>query len=208
MILFLFRDALGSTSSTGIVILKMKRVIYDGPGSYKQQLWGCFRQYEEVAQKKACSNRVEILILSSTDQHAQFFDMPVHQSSLRIESYTEQPSPTVTFYFRTIPEMCNFTENLHGGCAATLIDGLTTVLLGAVSRPGFFSHGGVSRNLRVTYFRAIRAGTVVKMVCELVHVGGRLALLRAQMYNDETGELCIAGENEKANSDMRSESKM
>lgn len=186
----------------------MKRVTYDGPSNYKQQLLACFRQYEEVSQSKVCLNRVGILILLSTDQHAQSIDMPVHQSGLRIESYTEQPSPAITFYFRTVPEMCNLTKNLHGGCAATLIDGLTTVLLGAVSRPGLFSHGGVSRNLRLTYFRAIRAGTAVKLLCEVVHVGGRLALLRAEMYNDETGELCIAGENEKANSYMRSGSKL
>lgn len=98
--------------------------------------------------------------------------------------------------------------NLHGGCAATLIDVLSTTILLGMSEPGKFSLGGVSRNLKVTYLRPVPTGTEVRLVCELVHVGKRLALLRAEIQKAGSGDLCVVGEHEKANTDPEVTQKM
>lgn len=97
--------------------------------------------------------------------------------------------------------MSNYMGNLHGGCAATLIDVLSTTILLGVSEPGKFALGGVSRNLKVTYLRPVPTETEARVVCELVHVGKRLALLRAEIQKAASGDLCVVGEHEKANTD-------
>lgn len=97
--------------------------------------------------------------------------------------------------------MCNFLGNLHGGCAATLVDVLSTVILLGVSSPGQFSLGGVSRNLKITYLRPVPRDTEVRLTCELVHAGRRLALLRVEITRVDNGNLCVVGEHEKANTD-------
>lgn len=98
--------------------------------------------------------------------------------------------------------------NLHGGCAATLVDLLTTSILMGMSRPGRFALGGVSRNLKVTYLRPVPQGTEIRLVCTLVHAGKRLALLKGDIYRADTGDLCIAGEHEKANTDPEADGKL
>lgn len=99
------------------------------------------------------------------------------------------------------PDMCNYLDNLHGGCAATLIDVLSTTILLGVSSPGRFQLGGVSRNLRTTYLRPVPQGTEIRLVTELVHVGKRLALLRSEILRADDGQVCVVGEHEKANTD-------
>lgn len=104
--------------------------------------------------------------------------------------------------------MCNNNDDLHGGCATTYIDGLTTVLLATISQPGFYSQFGVSRNLSITFFRPIRRGTDVRLVCTVVNAGKKLAALRAELYRADTGELCVMGENDKVNTDPISVQKL
>jgi acyl-coenzyme A thioesterase 13 len=106
------------------------------------------------------------------------------------------------------PNLCNYMGNLHGGCAATLIDVLSTTILLGVSRPGRFALGGVSRNLKVTYLRPVPEGAEIRLVCVLVHAGKRLALLRAEIQRVDNGDLCIVGEHEKANTDPEADGKL
>lgn len=98
--------------------------------------------------------------------------------------------------------------NLHGGCAATIIDFLSSTILLGVSKPGFFSLGGVSRNLKITYLRPVPVGTEVRLVCQVIHTGRRLALLRAEILRADNGDLCVVGEHEKANTDPEVNGKM
>jgi uncharacterized protein (TIGR00369 family) len=117
-------------------------------------------------------------------------------------------TPKATFGLQIKREMCNFTGNLHGGCAATIIDDITTLIVLAISRDDFYQQGGVSRNLSTTYFRPIPVDTHVKIVCEVVDAGKRLVKLRAGIYRADTGKLCVHGENEKSNSDQRPKAKV
>jgi acyl-coenzyme A thioesterase 13 len=97
---------------------------------------------------------------------------------------------------------------LHGGCAATLVDVLSTTILLGVSQPGKFRFGGVSRNLKLTYLRPVPMETEARMVCEIVHVGKRLALLRAEIQKVDSGDVCVVGEHEKANTDPEVDQKI
>ncbi|KAJ5334092.1 hypothetical protein MYU51_004511 [Penicillium brevicompactum] len=130
-----------------------------------------------------------------------YWGVDARSCNLRFESATRGPPATVTFLFKVTPEMSNGMGNLHGGCAATLIDVLSTTILLGLSSPGKFALGGVSRNLRVTYLRPVPTDMEVRLVCEVVHVGKRLALLRAEIQRAEGGDVCVVGEHEKANTD-------
>lgn len=98
--------------------------------------------------------------------------------------------------------------NLHGGCAATLIDILSTVILLAKSRPGVFALGGVSRLLKTTYLRPVPQDTEIRLRCTLVQVGRRLAYLRAEILRADNGDLCVLGEHDKANTDPEADEKL
>ncbi|PLB33449.1 PaaI family thioesterase [Aspergillus candidus] len=135
------------------------------------------------------------------DESQERWDIDSQASNMRFESATKGPPAKVSFLFSIAPKMCNFLGNLHGGCAATLVDVLSTVILLGVSSPGHFSLGGVSRNLKITYLRPVPRGTEVRLTCELVHVGRRLALLRVEISRVDNGNLCVVGEHEKANTD-------
>lgn len=135
------------------------------------------------------------------DASCQHWDINARACNLRFESATRGPPATVSFLFNVTPAMSNYMGNLHGGCAATLIDVLSTTILLGVSEPGKFALGGVSRNLKVTYLRPVPTETEARVVCELVHVGKRLALLRAEIQKAASGDLCVVGEHEKANTD-------
>lgn len=83
----------------------------------------------------------------------------------------------------------------------TIIDTLSTLFLGALSKPGFYSLGGVSRHLHTTYLRPVPMGSEVRLVCSLKHAGKKLVLLKANLHKVDNGELCVIGVNEKANTD-------
>ncbi|CAG8121669.1 unnamed protein product [Penicillium salamii] len=128
------------------------------------------------------------------------WDVDARSCNLRFESATRGPPASVSFLFKVTQAMSNYMGNLHGGCAATLIDVLSTTILLGISSPGRFALGGVSRNLKVTYLRPVPTDTEVRLVCEVVHVGKRLALLRAEIQR-VNGDVCVVGEHEKANTD-------
>ncbi|EPS28141.1 hypothetical protein POX_e07114 [Penicillium oxalicum] len=129
------------------------------------------------------------------------WDVCASDSNLRFESATRGPPAKVSFLINVTPEMSNALGTLHGGCAATLIDTLSTIILRGVSEPGKFTMGGVSRNLNVTWLRPVPTGTEIRVVCEVIHVGKRLALLRAEIQRANTGDVCVVGEHGKANTD-------
>ncbi|RMJ22575.1 thioesterase [Aspergillus sp. HF37] len=139
----------------------------------------------------------------------EYWDIDAERCNLRFDAATRGPPSTQASYLLTVsPNLCNYMGNLHGGCAATLIDVLSTTILLGVSRPGRFALGGVSRNLKVTYLRPVPEGSEIRLVCILVHAGKRLALLRAEIQRVDNGDLCIVGEHEKANTDPEADGKL
>ncbi|KAJ5947582.1 hypothetical protein N7466_000597 [Penicillium verhagenii] len=127
---------------------------------------------------------------------------------LSIESASETPIPTVSFRFKVIDELCGVAGILHGGCMVLLVDDLTTVLLGAVSKPGLFSRYGASKNLNTTFIRPLALGDEARIVSEVEYFGKRRAVLRAKLYRVEGNELCAILENDRANTDPPTLSKL
>lgn len=122
-------------------------------------------------------------------------------AKLCFESATKGPPAKVSYRLVVSPAMANRFGNLHGGCAATLVDNLSTTILVAVSKPGIFQYGGVSRTLNVTYLRPVLLGQEIRVICEAVQVGRRLALLRAEIRRADNDELCCVADHQKANTD-------
>lgn len=106
------------------------------------------------------------------------------------------------------PEMQNTLGSLHGGCAATIIDNLTSTILMATSRPGMFQYGGISRNLNVTYLRPLPLNVELRLICEVVQMGRRLALVKAEMRRVDDNSLCVVGDHQKANMDPEANQKL
>ncbi|KAL1862031.1 hypothetical protein Plec18170_000855 [Paecilomyces lecythidis] len=138
-------------------------------------------------------------IILNTEQESWGID--ANRSQLRFEYASKEPSPRVAYLLTVTPDLCNRMGNLHGGCAATLIDNLSSTVLASLSRPGRFSLGGVSRNLKVTYLRPIPEGTEIRVLNEVIHVAQRLALLKSEIWRTDTNVLCAVGEHDKVNTD-------
>ncbi|OOF99691.1 hypothetical protein ASPCADRAFT_1358 [Aspergillus carbonarius ITEM 5010] len=120
--------------------------------------------------------------------------------NLRLESATPGPPARASYLLTVIPKQCNYMGSLHGGCAATMVDILSSTLILALSKPGHYSLGGVSRNLKLTYLRPVPVGTEIRVMSEMVHMGKRMALMRAEIQRID-GSICVVAEHEKANTD-------
>ncbi|KAK2783382.1 hypothetical protein FQN52_009640 [Onygenales sp. PD_12] len=134
------------------------------------------------------------------------YNHDLFRTTIRYDTATLGPPPRTSFLLTISPPLCNKSNSLHGGCASTLIDVLSTGLLLALSRPGFFSHGGgVTRSLNVKFLRPVALGTEVRIVSELVHAGKRLALVRTEIRRVADGVVCVVGEHDKVNVDLDGE---
>ncbi|KAI4725691.1 hypothetical protein E4T49_06570 [Aureobasidium sp. EXF-10728] len=105
-----------------------------------------------------------------------------------------------TFTYTPPSYYANPLGNLHGAAHALLYDNCTTLALAAVSSPGFWMLGGVSRVLDVKYVRGVKVGEEVTVECEVVHVGGRQAAIRG-VIRDQRGRVCSTCEHDKTNID-------
>ncbi|KAI0882664.1 HotDog domain-containing protein [Annulohypoxylon maeteangense] len=129
---------------------------------------------------------------------------------ISILSYSSSlPHPSITFKFTVHPIHSNGLNNLHGGCASTIFDACTTMVLHLISKPGFWQYSGVSRTLNVTYLRPVPVGTTVHIKCDILHAGRNLCALRGEMRSvDEDGRdgpLLVVCEHGKANTDPPAE---
>lgn len=126
---------------------------------------------------------------------------------------------TVLYLSTVMPHMCNRLGNLHGGCAATLFDLLTSASLAPVATEGKFAFAGVSRTLSCTYLRPVPEGSKMIVRCEVVAVGARLAAMRGEIRRavrvrgaggdeeaagwEETGPVMVTCEHGKVNTDPK-----
>lgn len=131
----------------------------------------------------------------------------LNPSAIHFESASRGPPAQVSYRLTVEPSMANILGNLHGGCAATLVDNLSTTILWGVSSPGLFESGGVSRNLNLTYLRPVPVGADIRIICEVVQLGKRLALLRVEIRLAGDGTVCVVADHQKFNTDARSAGK-
>jgi acyl-coenzyme A thioesterase 13 len=103
---------------------------------------------------------------------------------------------TVTYAFTVPSSLCNKDTNLHGGATSTIFDNLSSTALFTISKPGFWDNLGVTRFLAVSFFRPLKQGEIVELVCEVVSAGRRIAQVRGTMRNGE-GKVCASCLHEK-----------
>ncbi|KAI1214307.1 HotDog domain-containing protein [Annulohypoxylon truncatum] len=123
---------------------------------------------------------------------------------LSLVSYSSSPPhPSITFKFTVQPIHCNNLNTLHGGCASTILDSCTTLVLHLISKPGFWQYASVSRTVNVTYIRPIPVGTTTHVKCSILHAGRNLCSLRGEMRSvtedGQEGLLLVVCEHGKAN---------
>lgn len=95
--------------------------------------------------------------------------------------------------FEVTPSMCNKGGNLHGGCACTILDNLSSTTLITLAKEGFLDAGHVSRTITMTYLRPVPAGTKVKVIADAVAAGKRLAHCKAEIrtMDDKVAVTCV-----------------
>lgn len=98
------------------------------------------------------------------------------RNRLKVIHATAPPKVTAVFEVEITPAFGNRLGNMHGGAMALVYDMCTTAAAAPLARPGFWEFGGVSRVLSVTYLRPARVGTVVRIECEVIQMGGRLGM--------------------------------
>ncbi|PVI06570.1 Thioesterase/thiol ester dehydrase-isomerase [Periconia macrospinosa] len=85
---------------------------------------------------------------------------------------------------------------LHGGAVALIFDITTSTAIIALSQPGFWDAGHVSRNLNCTYLRPVVEGQKILVESEVVTLGKRMAMTRA-VIKTEDGKVCCTCEHGK-----------
>ncbi|KAF0330276.1 thioesterase superfamily protein [Colletotrichum asianum] len=119
------------------------------------------------------------------------------------------PHPSATFSFTVQPDHCNRGGNLHGGCAATLFDFLTTLPLALINdKPGFWQFLGVSRTLSCSYLRPAPCGEECIVECEIVQVGRTLCQLKGVLRRKSDKVILVTCEHHKYNTDPPVSSKL
>ncbi|KAF6842014.1 thioesterase family protein [Colletotrichum plurivorum] len=119
-----------------------------------------------------------------------------------LSTSSEGPHPSATFSFTVRPDHCNRAGNLHGGCAATLFDFLTTLPLALVNdKPGYWQFLGVSRTLACSYLRPAPIGEECIIECDIVQIGRTLCQLRGVMRRKKDGAIIATCEHHKYNTD-------
>jgi acyl-coenzyme A thioesterase PaaI-like protein len=78
-----------------------------------------------------------------------------------------------------------------------IYDFCTSITLQAVSKPGTFINGGVSRVLSVSYLRPAAEGTLLELETEVVSAGKNLAMLRGVLRRASDGAAISTCEHNK-----------
>ncbi|KAK7698251.1 hypothetical protein SLS64_012717 [Diaporthe eres] len=83
-------------------------------------------------------------------------------------------------------ELGNYNGVMHGGAAGVIFDMLTTIALGPVARPGFWTFlGGVTRTLNISYLKAVPVGTTVIVHAYVYQVGRQTAYIKGWMTSED-----------------------
>jgi len=88
--------------------------------------------------------------------------------------------------------MCNSRGFMHEGCAALVIDNLTSMMLTVLHMHA------VSVNLSINFMGKAKAGTSLFIVTTAVVMGDNLHVLRAEIYDRSTGEVLYNTHHTKA----------
>ncbi|KAG9011834.1 hypothetical protein FRB94_007560 [Tulasnella sp. JGI-2019a] len=90
------------------------------------------------------------------------------------------------FELLVMPDMCNGSGNLHGGCSAYLADTCTTA---TYMLHDDWAFGHISAALDVIYHAPAPEGTNLRIICTLIALGGRIGTSRCEIWDKDKGRL-------------------
>ncbi|KAA8908097.1 HotDog domain-containing protein [Sphaerosporella brunnea] len=106
--------------------------------------------------------------------------------------------------------LCNRRKLLHGAAGCLIFENATIASMMLIARPGFWAvqnaknpqaahFAAVTRSLSTTWMRPAPLGTTVRITAEVVHVGARNALVKAEMVDKGSGKLVAVAQHEMVN---------
>ncbi|KAH7187683.1 HotDog domain-containing protein [Fusarium oxysporum] len=79
--------------------------------------------------------------------------------------------------------LTNCIGSIYGGTVALIYDMCITMCTAPLAREGFWEFRGVSRNLSITYLRPAKPDMDIIVICEVLHIGARVATIRGEMID-------------------------
>ncbi|ODH48955.1 hypothetical protein GX48_04888 [Paracoccidioides brasiliensis] len=144
------------------------------------------------AQEKAWSDIQAFLDKAAAKEDNRGWDLP----ALRATKLVKVASGMAEFEFTVTEQLCNPMGILHGGCASTILDILTS--LATLTVPG--NDGMVralSRTLTMTFLRPVPVGTKTRIVVELVAMGRKFVHCKGSILTMD-GKICVGCVHDKA----------
>ncbi|XP_023304648.1 acyl-coenzyme A thioesterase 13-like [Lucilia cuprina] len=90
--------------------------------------------------------------------------------------------------FTVSKEHVNGFGTLHGGCAAAIIDNVTTYALMSTD-----AHPGVSVDLHVSYLKSAKEGEIIIVDANTVKVGKNMAFIDCVLKKKSDGSIVVKG---------------
>ncbi|KAL1955786.1 hypothetical protein VTO42DRAFT_8106 [Malbranchea cinnamomea] len=76
----------------------------------------------------------------------------------------------------------NMNGVMHGGAYGVIFDMCTAIAMNPISKADYWDFlAGVSRTINISYLKAIPLGTTIRIKCEVIQHGRRMALIRGVM---------------------------
>ncbi|KAK2807956.1 hypothetical protein FQN50_005198 [Emmonsiellopsis sp. PD_5] len=101
----------------------------------------------------------------------------------------------VEFEFTVTQQMCNPLNILHGGCASTILDVLTSTAVFTVPDKAELVQT-LSRTLTMTFLRPVLVDTTVRVVAKLVQVGRSFIHCTGEILTLD-GKVCVSCTHDK-----------
>lgn len=129
----------------------------------------------------------------------------------RIESVnTDEVAPSIEFRLETKDWMNNLMGAVHGGCATTMVDNISTWAI--IGDPKYWKNGetsdealqtvsrefGVSRNLNLTFVRPIPLNAEIAVIVKVQSNTRRTTHLTFEIIDPKTKKQYVLGTHDKA----------
>ncbi|KAG5644800.1 hypothetical protein DXG03_007622 [Asterophora parasitica] len=99
-------------------------------------------------------------------------------------------SAETVFEIDVAKDMCNIFGNLHGGCAAYMVDPCSVSSLVVLGNATGVDGSGVSQSMNLIWHQPARAGDKLRIVSTSVFIHGRVRSARCEIWNGE--KLCVS----------------
>ncbi|RVX70216.1 hypothetical protein B0A52_05549 [Exophiala mesophila] len=128
----------------------------------------------------------------------EVFEYSLMANDLQLISATGLPHVGAVFELDVRKKYTNTMFNMQGGAVSLAFDMATTIATAPCATRDFWRFPGVSRTLSETFLRPIKLEMRVVIDCEVVQIGQRLAITRATMRENATGNMLAICEHNKA----------